>query len=106
MEQLKNYIRVGFSLGSFEEGYINHCRVHGALLVVDNSDWYWYMRACYPGLLDRYLYMKIGCLYLEAGVEVLELDDELGVYKHKLGTYRYISDNKDVDGDCYNGTDI
>ena len=79
MEQLYNYIRINLRLGSFEEGYINHCRVYGEMLVVD-EDWYWYMAAYYPDSIDIYLYMKSGCLFLETGVEVLEWNDELGMY--------------------------
>ena len=78
MEQLFNYIRINLRLGSFEEGYINHCRVYGEMLVVD-EDWYWYMSAYYPSI-DIYLYMKSGCLYLETSVEVLGWNDELGMY--------------------------
>ena len=79
MEQLYNYIRINLRLGSFEEGYINHCRVYGEMLVVD-EDWYWYMAAYYPDSIDIYLYMKSGCLFFEMGVEVLEWNDELGMY--------------------------
>ena len=97
MEQLYNYIRINLRLGSFEEGYINHCRVYGEILEVDD-DWYWYMSAYYPDSIDIYLYMKSGCLYLEFENEVLWWNDELGAYVE-------IPDDIDIVG-CYNGRHI
>lgn len=95
MEQLYNYIKINLRLGSFEDGYINHCRVYGDFLLIDD-DWYWYMSAYYPDSIDIYLYMKSGCLFLETGIEILEWDEVLGMY-----TQIPIESVDD-----YNGTDI
>lgn len=90
MEQLYKYIRINLRLGSFEDGYINHSRVYGEILVVDD-DWYWYMSVYYPDSIDIYLYMKSGCLFLETGIGVLEWNEDIGMYTE-------ISDDIDVVG--------